>query len=132
MRRSSPPSDSLPWPAAPPTNDDESKIGPGDMIGMDLMRGDLSLSAGCTVTIIRENRVFACGHPLFSFGKVALPMSRGHVVLTLASAMASTKIMNSGGVIGTLTQDRTTAVMGVLGPGPQLIPMDVDFRTPYL
>jgi hypothetical protein len=109
---------------------DESKIVPGDMVGMDLMRGDLSLSAGCTVTTIRENRVFACGHPLFGFGKVSLPMSRGHVVLTLASSMASTKIMTSGGVIGTLTQDRSSAVMGVLGPGPQMIPMDVDLHTP--
>lgn len=109
---------------------DESKIGPGDMVGMDLMRGDLSLSAGCTVTIIRDNRVFACGHPLFGLGKVSLPMSRGHVVMTLASAMASTKIMTSGGVIGTLTQDRTSAVMGELGPGPQMIPMDVDLHTP--
>ena len=109
---------------------DESKIAPGDMVGMDLVRGDLSMTAGCTVTIIRDNRVFACGHPLFGLGKVSLPLSRGHVVLTLASSMASTKIMNSGGVIGTLTQDRTSAVMGELGPGPQMIPMDVDLRTP--
>ena len=109
---------------------DESKIVPGDMVGMDLMRGDLSLSAGCTVTIIHDGHVFACGHPLFGFGKVSLPLSRGHVVLTLASSMASTKVMNSGGEIGTLTQDRTSAVMGVLGPSPQLIPMDVDLHTP--
>jgi hypothetical protein len=110
---------------------DESKIAPGDMVGMDLVRGDLSMTAGCTVTIIRDNRVFACGHPLFGLGKVSLPLSRGHVVLTLASSMASTKIMNSGGVIGTLTQDRTSAVMGELGPGPPMIPMDVDLRTPH-
>ncbi|MGA8102436.1 MAG: hypothetical protein WB869_09800 [Candidatus Acidiferrales bacterium] len=109
---------------------DESKIAPGDMVGMDLVRGDLSLSAGCTVTVIRDNRVFACGHPLFGLGKVSLPLSRGHVVLTLASSMASTKIMNSGGVIGTLTQDRTSAVMGELGPGPPMIPMDVELHTP--
>jgi hypothetical protein len=109
---------------------DESKIVPGDMVGMDLMRGDLSLSAGCTVTIIHDGHVFACGHPLFGFGKVSLPLSRGHVVLTLASSMASTKIMNSGGEIGTLTQDRSSAVMGVLGPSPKLIPMDVDLHTP--
>ena len=109
---------------------DESKIVPGDMVGMDLVRGDLSMSAGCTVTTIRDNRVFACGHPLFGLGKVSFPLSRGHVVLTLVSSMASTKIMNSGGVIGTLTQDRTSAVMGELGPGPQMIPMDVDLHTP--
>lgn len=114
--------------AAPSPED--SKLQPGDMVGMDLIRGDLSLSAGCTVTRIEGDRVFACGHPLFGFGPVSLPLSRGHVVMTLASAMASTKIMNTGGVIGTLTQDRTTAVMGVLGAGPTTIPMDLEIATP--
>jgi hypothetical protein len=113
---------------APPTPDD-AKLQPGDMIGMDLVRGDLSLSAGCTVTLVEGNQVFGCGHPLFGFGPVSFPLSRGHVVLTLASSMASTKIMNTGGVIGTLTEDRATAVMGELGPGPSMIPMDVDLTT---
>lgn len=114
--------------AAPAAED--SKLQPGDMVGMDLIRGDLSLSAGCTVTRIEGDRVFACGHPLFGFGSVSLPLSRGHVVMTLASSLASTKIMNTGGVIGTLTQDRATAVMGVLGPGPATIPMDLEIVTP--
>ncbi len=44
-----------------------------------------------------------------------MPLSRAHVIMTLASSMASTKIMTTGGLIGTLTQDRLTAVMGELG-----------------
>ena len=100
--------------AASPT---DAQIKPGDMIGMDLVRGDLSLSAGCTVTSVEGDRIYACGHPLFGFGNVAIPISRAHVVMTLASAQASTKVISSGGTIGTLTQDRQTAVMGKLGPG---------------
>jgi hypothetical protein len=114
--------------AAPSPED--SQLKPGDMVGMDLIRGDLSLSAGCTVTRVTGDRIFACGHPLFGFGSVSLPLSRGHVVMTLASSLASTKIMNTGGVIGTLTQDRATAVMAVLGPGPPTIPMDLEIVTP--
>ncbi len=109
---------------------DDAKIKPGDMVGMNLIRGDLSLSPGCTVTSVVGDRILACGHPLFGFGSVAVPLSRGHVVTTLSSAMASTKIMTTGGTIGTLTQDRLTAVMGKLGAGPPMIPMDVTLTTP--
>lgn len=109
---------------------DDANIKPGDMVGMDLIRGDLSLSPGCTVTSVVGDRILACGHPLFGFGSVAVPLSRGHVVTTLSSAMASTKIMTTGGTIGTLTQDRLTAVMGKLGAGPPMIPMDVTLTTP--
>jgi hypothetical protein len=114
--------------AAPSPED--AKLKPGDMVGMELVGGDLSLDAGCTVTAIVGDRVFACGHPLFSFGDVSIPLTRGHVVMTLNSSMASTKIMSSGSVIGTLTEDRTTAVMGRLGAGPRMIPMDVAIVTP--
>jgi hypothetical protein len=113
-----------------PASPKESQIKPGDMVGMDLVRGDLSLSAGCTVTSVEGNRFFACGHPLFGFGSVAIPISRAHVVMTLASSQASTKIITTGGTIGTLTQDRQTAVMGTLGAGPSMIPLDLTLTTP--
>ena len=114
--------------AAPSPED--AQIKPGDMVGMELIRGDLSIAPGCTVTTVVGDRVLACGHPIFGFGAVALPLTRGHVILTLASSMASTKIMSTGGLIGTLTQDRLTAVMGKLGAGPPMIPLDVHLVTP--
>ncbi len=100
------------------------------MVGIDLVRGDLSISSGCSVTTVIDNRILACGHPLFGFGAVQMPLSRAHVLMTLASAQASTKIMSTGETIGTLTQDRQTAVMGVLGAGPAMIPMHVTLDTP--
>jgi hypothetical protein len=53
------------------------------------------------------------------------------VVTTLASAMASTKVITTGGTIGTLTQDRVTAIAGRLGDGPSMIPLDVTLVTPF-
>jgi hypothetical protein len=94
-----------------------------------LVRGDLSISSGCTVTTVQDDSILACGHPLFGFGKVAMPMSRAHVVMTLASAQSSTKIITTGATIGTLTQDRQTAIMGKLGAGPSMIPLDVTLNT---
>ena len=67
---------------------DDSKLKPGDMVGFDLVRGDLSISSGCTVTMVQGDRILACGHPLFGFGKVEMPLSRAHVMMTLASAAA--------------------------------------------
>lgn len=109
---------------------EDAHLKAGDMVGMELVRGDLSIAPGCTVTLVDADRVFACGHPVFGFGTVAMPLTRGHVILTLASSMASTKVMSTGGTIGTLTQDRLTAVMGKLGSGPAMIPMDVRLATP--
>jgi hypothetical protein len=115
---------------AAPASPDDAKLQPGDMVGMELVRGDLSISPGCTVTRVDAGRVYACGHPVFSFGSIAMPMARGHVITTLNSAMASTKIMSTGATIGTFTQDRLTAIMGQLGDGPPMIPVDVTLQTP--
>jgi len=108
----------------------DAQIAAGDMISMVLVQGDLSMSAACTVTAITDDRVYACGHPLFGLGGVRMPMARGRVVTTLASDMESTKIVNAGGVIGTLTQDRLTAVMGRLGAPPPMIPVTLAVVTP--
>jgi hypothetical protein len=109
---------------------DDAQLQAGQMVGMVLVKGDLSLNAGCTVTAVERDRVFVCGHPLFGFGPVAMPMSRGRVLTTLVSTLASTKIMNAGGVIGSIQQDRLTAVVGHLGPPPSLIPIELSVATP--
>ncbi len=109
---------------------DDARIEPGDMVGMVLIQGDLSIHAACTVTTLVGDRVFACGHPLFLFGPVEMPMARVRVLTTLSSELASTKIVNAGGVIGSFTQDRLTAVMGRLGPAPRMIPVELTIITP--
>jgi len=114
---------------APPASDD-AKVVPGDMVSMLLVQGDISMSAACTVTAVTEDRVYACGHPLFGLGASDMPLARGRTLTTLASDFNSTKIVNAGGVIGTLTEDRLTAVMGRIGPTPQMIPVDLTVVTP--
>ncbi len=104
---------------------DDAKIAPGDMVSVVLVSGDATIAPSCTVTAIIGNRVYACGHPIFAFGNVQYPLARGRVVATLASDMDSTKIVTTGGTIGTLSQDRLTAVMGTLGAGPKMISMDM-------
>ncbi len=109
---------------APPKPDDGHLL-PGDMAGMVLVQGDMSISSACTVTAIRANQVYLCGHPFLSLGDVQFPMARTEVVTTLSSELASTKIVNVGGPIGTITGDHLTAVTGKLGAPPAMVPVDL-------
>ncbi len=104
---------------------DDAQLKPGDMAGMVLVQGDASINSACTVTAVQADRVFLCGHPFLSLGDVQLPMARSRVVTTLSSDMASTKIVNVGGSIGTITGDHITAVTGKLGAAPAMIPLDL-------
>lgn len=104
---------------------DDSQLKPGDMAGMVLVQGDASINSACTVTAVRGDEVYLCGHPFLGMGKLNLPMARSRVVTTLSSSLASTKIVNVGGPIGTITTDHLTAVVGKLGPPPAMIPMDM-------
>ncbi|HUK52464.1 MAG TPA: hypothetical protein VL099_04140 [Candidatus Binatia bacterium] len=109
---------------------DDADLKPGQMVGMVLASGDLSINAGCSVTAVVDGRVLICGHPVLNFGKLALPMARGRVLTTMASSFNSTKIMNAGGIIGTINYDRISAVTGTLGAAPRLVPVSLDVVTP--
>ncbi len=100
----------------------------GDMAGMVLVQGDASIYSACTVTAVEADRVYLCGHPFLNLGDVQLPMARSHVVMTLSSELASTKIVNVAGSIGTITTDHLTAVTGKLGAPPAMIPLDLSLR----
>jgi hypothetical protein len=104
---------------------DDGHLLPGDMAGMVLVQGDTSISSACTVTAVRADQVYLCGHPFLSLGDVQFPMARTEVVTTLSSDLSSTKIVNVGGPIGTITGDHLTAVTGKLGAPPAMIPIDL-------
>src|SRR6266404_3201763 len=109
---------------------EDAHLVPGDMAGMVLVQGDASINSACTVTAVQADRVFLCGHPFLNLGAVQLPMARSRVLTTLSSDLASTKIVNVGGSIGTITGDHLTAVTGKLGAPPPMIPLDLDVATP--
>src|SRR3981081_4870332 len=99
------------------------------MAGMVLVQGDASINSACTVTAVQGDRVYLCGHPFLSFGDIQIPMARSRVVTTLSSNLASTKIVNVGGSIGTITGDHLPALTGKLGAAPATLPMDLAIAT---
>jgi hypothetical protein len=107
----------------------ERALVPGDMAAMVLSRGDLTLSASCTVTAVIGDQIYACGHPVLGFGKVLMPLARAHVLTTIDSPLSPTKIINVGSLIGTVTEDRSGGVVGKLGPAPPMIPVELAIKT---
>lgn len=104
-----------------------SKAGivPGSAISAQLVRGDVEISATCTVTYIDPHQLLACGHTVLQAGPVSLPMTAANVVTTLASPLNSFKIINTGATIGSFTEDRDAAIRGVMGTRAHMIPMHI-------
>jgi hypothetical protein len=98
---------------------------PGSAVSAQLIRGDLEISATCTVTYVDPKQLLACGHPILQAGPVSLPMTTAEVVATLASPLNAFKIVNTGEEIGAFTEDRDAAIKGVLGAEAQMIPVHI-------
>ena len=112
-------------------SDIKARTGPpreGDAVGVSLVGGDLEMGATGTITHIDGDRVYAFGHPFFNVGPSQFPMTRAYVYAMLPSLMSSFKISSMGDVIGTMQQDRATAIAGTLGKGPAVIPMSVTLQ----
>ncbi|MCX6954318.1 MAG: hypothetical protein NTV51_19375, partial [Verrucomicrobia bacterium] len=98
---------------------------PGGAVSVAVATGDITLAGTGTVSRLDGDRVTAFGHPMLSLGEVALPMCAAEIVTILPSSMSSVKIANTGAVIGTISQDRLSAVSGTLGPGPAMTDVEV-------
>jgi SpoIVB peptidase S55 len=101
---------------------------PGAAVAVDVMRGDLLLSAIGTVTYRDGNRVLIFGHPFFQSGEVRLPLSTATITTVVSSQMNSFKLGVTGREAGVVTQDRRAAVAGLIGGSPRLLPVSVAVR----
>ncbi|HEV7699344.1 MAG TPA: hypothetical protein VGO43_03865 [Pyrinomonadaceae bacterium] len=97
----------------------------GDSIVVHLSRGDIDISAAGTVTLRDGEKIYAFGHPFFSLGSTSLPMSESHVVTVVPNANNSFKLAVADAMVGTLTQDRATAIYGKLGEAPKMLPIKI-------
>jgi hypothetical protein len=115
---------------AQPSSAAAATLEPGSAVSMQLVRGDVDISATCTVTYIDPKQLLACGHPVLQAGQVSLPMTTADVVATLASPLEAFKIINTGATVGAFTEDRESGIRGVLGASAHMIPMHVTMDGP--
>src|SRR5579871_3545624 len=104
---------------------DPAALKPGSMISVQLMTGDLSIGADGTVTYIDGNRIYAFGHRFLAVGSTALPFTRSEVLTLLPNLNTSFKLSTAKEWMGTIYQDRDTAVAGELGKRAALVPVSI-------
>ncbi len=104
------------------------RLEPGSAVAVDVLRGDLNMSAIGTVTYVDGDRVLIFGHPFFQSGSIRLPLSTARITTILGNLNTSFKLGVPGDPVGTATQDRRAAVAGRLGASPALMPIRLDVR----
>ncbi len=90
-----------------------------------LLSGDMVLSATGTVTWVDGNSVLAFGHPFLSMGPVDMPMARADVLTVLPSLYRSFKFSTTGELLGSVSQDRSTGILGSFGKPPTMVPVTI-------
>ena len=107
----------------------QNSLNPGETIAGALVTGDMSVSGLGTVTYNDGKKVLGFGHPFFNLGPVDIPMTKGEVLMTLASSYQPNKLANATDVVGALHQDRHNGIQGVLGEESPMIPVTVSVRS---
>jgi hypothetical protein len=107
-----------------------ASLAPGAMISVQLLTGDLNAGADGTVTHIDGKRIYGFGHRLLAAGDTELPFARAEVLTLLPAVSSSFKISTAREWMGTITQDRSTAVAGELGQRASLIPISISLNRP--
>jgi hypothetical protein len=106
----------------------EHSLNPGEAVAGVLVDGDKSITGLGTVTYNDGKRVLAFGHPFFNLGPIDMPMAKGEVLMTLASAYQPSKLANATEIVGALHQDRHSGIEGQLGATSPMIPVEMKVR----
>ncbi len=108
---------------------DFKDLQPGSMISVQLLSGDMSVSADGTITAIDGNHVYAFGHRFLASGATELPFARADVLALLPNVQNSFKISQPREWMGSITQDRNTAIAGVGGRRAAMTPIEIHSGT---
>lgn len=96
----------------------------GAPVGVQLISGDMNMSAVGTVTYVDGSRILAFGHPLYNLGAVDYAMTKAKVIAVIPSLSTSVRVAVTDIIVGRFSQDRTSGVLGELGKMPQFIPIN--------
>jgi hypothetical protein len=107
----------------------EPALREGDPVTVQLISGDMDMSALGTVTYVDGNKILAFGHPLYNLGAVDYAMTRADVITVMPSLESSFKLASTGPVIGRFSQDRTPGAAGDVGVMPRLIPLNISLQS---
>jgi hypothetical protein len=93
---------------------------PGAPLSAVMLTGSISVAGTGTLTWRDGDNVVAFGHPMFGYGKSNLPMGMAEIITTVASYERPFKMANPGTLIGTIDEDRFSAIAGKIGDVPKM------------
>ena len=105
-------------PSGRASHDIDNDPKPGQPLAGVLMSGDFDFAGTGTVTWRQGNRILAFGHPFMQSGPQNMPMASAEILTVVQSVQRSFKLANTGPIIGTIYQDRLTAIAGEIGRKP--------------
>ena len=102
-----------------------SALVPGSSVSVQLVRGDIDISAAGTLTMINGKDVLMFGHPFFRKGPVKYLLADAYIHAIVKSSDMPYKIASTGVARGEVVQDRGSALLGHLNVFPKLIPLKI-------
>ncbi len=111
-------------------NEDNFFLQPGSPVSVQLLRGDVTLAAVGTLTLIEGNKFWAFGHPLVGRGTASFVLSPAFVTHIVPSDVTPFKLSNNGQrILGTVTQDNDYTIAGILNTTPRFIPINLNISS---
>jgi len=117
-------------PSGRASHDIDNDPKPGQPLAGVLMSGDFDFAGTGTVTWRKGNRILAFGHPFLQSGPTEMPMASAEILTVVQSVARSFKLSNTGPIIGTIYQDRLTAIAGELGRKPDTTHFEAQLEAP--
>jgi len=109
--------------AAAGMENEKVALEPGSAAGVQLMRGDIDMTAIGTVTYREGDNILAFGHPFLKRGGVGYFLTSAYIHQTIPSLETSFKLGAALDLVGTVNQDRNEGIAGVVGRYPHNIPL---------
>lgn len=106
-------------------NTENVELKPGSAVGMQFIRGDWNAAGVGTVTYVDKDNVLAFGHAGLDVGEIECPMTAAYVYGINSSYYLSSKISSVGKEIGSIVQDRSSAISGKIGKKSFMLPVNI-------
>jgi hypothetical protein len=106
-------------------NSGPKKFQLGAPIGVQLVRGDMSIDGTGTVSYMQGDRVLAFGHPMFQAGELYAPVTAAEIHTVIPSALSAFIVASPLRELGSLVQDRQSTIMADTSLETQMIPFDI-------
>lgn len=87
----------------------------GSGIAIPLISGSMEMAAVGTVTYRKGNKLVAFGHPFMEMGNVDVPMASAYIFTVIPSYMRPFKLGAGIQEVGSIRQDRQSAIGGFIG-----------------